>query len=400
MRIGCVTTSFPRFPGDYAGSFVYGLARALAGRGHQIEVVAPEPSEPSAWRRDSDWLNGVRVFSAPYARPRHLQQLFFGAGAPDNLSSKSWVAGLVPAALFALVARAAKRARGWDAVISHWLLPSAFVANLARKRGTPHLAIAHSSDVHLLGRLPLNSLFAQSLLRSADHLGFISNALREEFLRLLPSSLINHARALSSITPMGIDLTDLVSVKPRAELRRDLGLEGFTVLFIGRLVPIKGADVLIDAVRGASNLYVVIAGDGPERAALEKQAKQSGVDARFLGTVDAARRGELLRACDVVTVPSRVLENGRSEGLPLTLIEALGAARPVVAAASGAVDELIDDEVSGLIVPPEDASALHRALTRLQNNRGLVNALSKAGQKRAQEREWSHLAPFYEGLIR
>ncbi len=400
MRIGCVTTSFPRFPGDYAGSFVYGLARALAGRGHQIEVIVPESSEPNAWHRDRDWANGVRVFGAPYVRPRRLQQLFFGAGVPDNLSQKRWVAGLIPAALFALGARTAQRARRWDAVISHWLLPSAFIANPARRRGTPHLAIAHSTDVHLLGRLPLNSLIAQSLLRSADHLGFVSNALREKFLYLLPSPALEHGRAHSSVTPMGIDLMEPVSAKPRAALRRDLGLEGFTVLFVGRLVPIKGVDVLIDAARGMNSLHVVIAGDGPEKDALKKYADQCGVDARFLGSVDAAKRTELLRACDAVSVPSRVLQDGRSEGLPLVLAEALGSSRPVIAAASGAVDELIENEVSGLIVPPDDASALRRALIRLQNDPGFVKSLSRAGQKRAQEREWSNLVPFYEKLIR
>ena len=94
-----ITTSFPRFCGDPAGCFVFGLARELVSRGHLVEIIAPEAKEPADWGEDTPWLEGVRVFAAPYIRPRRLSGLFYGAGVPDNLKWTPALAGLIPSAV-------------------------------------------------------------------------------------------------------------------------------------------------------------------------------------------------------------------------------------------------------------------------------------------------------------
>ncbi|MCP4675673.1 MAG: glycosyltransferase family 4 protein [Deltaproteobacteria bacterium] len=398
-RIGFVTTSFPKHSGDASGSFVFELARALVRSGHTVEVVVPEPAVPADWDHDFDWLRGVRVHGAPYMRPRRLQKLFFGAGVPDNISRNPILAGLVPPALFGLLAQTARRARRWDALVSHWLVPSALISGLARKRDTRHLAIAHSADVHLLGHLPLGRILASAALRGADHMGFVTGGLRDEFLSLLAPTAAVDALKRSSVTPMGVDMDALAQRKSGDDVREDLGLDKFTVLFLGRLVPIKGVDLLIDAAIGASGIQIVIAGDGPERERLEKRASERGIDARFLGWIGPERRADLLGACDAVAVPSRVLQNGRHEGLPLVVLEALGAGCPVIAAASGGISEIIEDDVSGFLVPPGDVDALHSAMMKLKLNPDISRCLSIAGRKRAEVRDWNALVPIYEELI-
>ncbi len=84
MKIGLLTTGFPRFEGDCSGSFLLSLARGVVEHGHEVRVLAPEP------RRDRPvprWP-GIEVSWVPYARPRPLQQTFYGSGAPDNLRLK------------------------------------------------------------------------------------------------------------------------------------------------------------------------------------------------------------------------------------------------------------------------------------------------------------------------
>jgi glycosyltransferase involved in cell wall biosynthesis len=399
LRIGFVTTSFPRYSGDAAGSFVFGLARGLAGRGHRIQVVVPEPSGPSDWQGGADWLDGVEVLAAAYARPRGLQRLFWGDGAPDNMRANPALACLGPFAAVALLAKTSMLARSWDLAVSHWLVPSALAAGVVKVFGVRHIAVAHSADVNLLGRLPFGPWLGAAITRSADHFGFVSCGLRDEFLSLLPNGSAGIARERSSVLPMGIDSEELVSGKSRGKIRRELGINGFCVLFLGRLVPIKGVDLLIDAMRDLQGSTLVVAGDGSMRASLEKRAIDRGVNARFLGFVGPKERAGLLLACDAAALPSRVLSSGRHEGLPVALMEIMQSGRPVVVSATGSMPELVEDGVSGLVVPPNDASALRDALKRLYKNPELAHRLAWDGKRRVKDRDWSAVLNSWEDLI-
>jgi glycosyltransferase involved in cell wall biosynthesis len=385
--------------GDPAGSFVHGLARALARRGHGIEVVCPEPAEPPDWAAGSAWLEGVRVFAAAYARPRWAQRLFFGAGAPDNLQRQPWLVALAPLAIAALARQVRRRETCWDAVVSHWLVPSALAACAPghRSRENPrHLAIAHSGDVHLLRRLPGGRALAGLLARRVDVLGAVTGQLREELADLVGDAGPGPVVA----APMGIDLGSLRPPRSREDIRLDLGLAGdFAVLSLGRLVPIKGTDVLIEAMSGSTEAVLLVAGDGPERARLEPAARDRRVRARFLGAVETRRRAELLAAADAFALPSRVLPDGRHEGLPVALLEAMAAGLPVVATATGGIPEVVEDGVSGLLVPPDDPGALRGALERLASSPGLCRSLGDAARPIGEARDWDALAPLYERLL-
>jgi glycosyltransferase involved in cell wall biosynthesis len=127
-----------------------------------------------------------------------------------------------------------------------------------------------------------------------------------------------------------------------------------------RLDPMKGhADLIAAAARLADRwptLVIALAGDGPMRAPLEALAAATGLAGRirFLGV--RADMADLLAACDLVVLPSRV------EGMPAALIEAASAGRAVVATAVGGVPELVADGRTGWLVPPRDPAALAAAL--------------------------------------
>jgi len=400
-RIGFLTTSFPRHEDDTAGRFVLGQARSLASRGHRVDVVVPEPAEPAGWGDPAaPWLGGVRVAAAPYARPRELQRLFFGAGVPDNLARFPARAALIPTAVAGLYLTARRLCTSWDALVSHWLVPSAVVgAHLPGADSRTHLAIAHSGDLHLLGRLPLGSELARAVLRGADRVGLVAGGQRDEVRELVGRRVWDRSADRVVAAPMGIDPDELCSRRDREELRAEIGLSGFCVLFLGRLVPIKGVDLLIRAVAGRPDWQLVVAGDGPSRGDLERLAREVGANASFVGEVGPTRRAELLAACDTLTLPSRRLEDGRHEGLPLVLLEAMAAGAAVVAAETGGVAELVRHEVSGLLVPTEDVGALGDSLERLADDPGLADRLSRVARGVANERDWRRLAPRFEGLL-
>jgi glycosyltransferase involved in cell wall biosynthesis len=130
---------------------------------------------------------------------------------------------------------------------------------------------------------------------------------------------------------------------------------------VGRLVPVKDQATLVDAVaelgRSGVAATLVIAGDGPERAKLEARAAERGVDLRLLGYRPDVE--QVLAALDVFVLSSI------SEGLSNTILEAMAAARAVVATRVGGAEEMIADGVTGVLVPASDAAAMAAALRRV-----------------------------------
>jgi glycosyltransferase involved in cell wall biosynthesis len=186
------------------------------------------------------------------------------------------------------------------------------------------------------------------------------------------------AAAIDEI-PDALDETRLLAPIGRAAMRRQLGLgdERFVVLALAQLMHRKGLDVLLRAVASLRDprLCVLLAGDGPEAAALRALAAelQLGSAVQFLG------RRNLLAACDLFVLPSR------AEGLGVAALEALGAARPVIASKVGGLADLIQHERSGLHVPPDDPAALAAAIARLRDDPLLRERLAAAGPARVDE---------------
>jgi glycosyltransferase involved in cell wall biosynthesis len=152
---------------------------------------------------------------------------------------------------------------------------------------------------------------------------------------------------------------------PVAPAREGDTTDGAYALVVARLAPEKGVDVAIDACR-AAGIALVVAGDGPERAALEMRAREGGGEVRggevrFFGHVDDARLASLRAGAAIALIPSR-----SAETFGLAAAEAMAEGLPVVASRVGALPELVDEE--GL-VPAGDARALTQAIGRLAGDR-------------------------------
>lgn len=384
MRIGLLTTSFPRHADDVAGQFVLGLARALAARGHVLEVLAPEPSEPIAAPR---WP-GVTVRFVPYMRPRTASRTFYGAGVPDNLSRDplAWL-GLAPFAT-SLFCAVRERRRHWDALVSHWALPCGLIAGALHEH-RPHLSVLHSADLHLLSRLPFRAALAAQLARGADHLSFVSERQRRTFLSWLPAD--HAANAKCHVQPMGFEPPSH-SPRNRSEERQRLGLDRFTLLTVARLVPIKGLAEAIQALRDREDLQWLIAGEGPERSRIARLARDARVHVKLLGTVTGSDKAALFRAADAFVLPSRVLASGRSEGMPAVLFEAMSHHLPVIASNVGGISDHVRHLETGLLFDPRKRGALEASLDHLIAEPSLSAALTTHAYAQSAPHAWSAVA--------
>ena len=167
--------------------------------------------------------------------------------------------------------------------------------------------------------------------------------------------------------------------------------EHLRVGFVGRLIPHKGVDVLLEAVAGDARMSVDIFGAGPEADRLAGEAARLGAADRvvFHGHVDEESVPRTYRRFDVLAVPS-VPMPGWLEQFGRVVVEAQASGIPVVASASGALPDVVGD--SGLLVPPRDPDALRAALGRLLDEPGLWSDLRESGLAGAHRYSWESVA--------
>ena len=163
----------------------------------------------------------------------------------------------------------------------------------------------------------------------------------------------------------------------RAALGREWGLAPGTplVVSVGRLVPAKNQGLAVRALAEVPGVALAIVGDGPLRDELEREAQAAGVADRV---VLAGRRTD---AREVVGAADAAVISSHAEGLPLAALEALAAGTPLVATAVRGLREILTDERTALLVPPDDAAALAAALRRVLADRSLAERLAEKGRQ-------------------
>ncbi|MCB0195309.1 MAG: glycosyltransferase [Anaerolineae bacterium] len=171
------------------------------------------------------------------------------------------------------------------------------------------------------------------------------------------------------------------SVPSRQQVRQKLNLpeDACVIGAVSRLDPVKGIDVLLQAMVSLEDVLLVVVGDGPERDYLQKVANDLNVTMRVHWMGYQANVNAILPAFDIFVQPSL------HEGLPNTVLEAMAARLPVVATAVGGTPELVDHGKTGLLVPSQDVAALSGAIVSLKNNPKWGLQMGQAGFDRIQQ---------------
>jgi len=163
-----------------------------------------------------------------------------------------------------------------------------------------------------------------------------------------------------------------------ASLRRDLGLEMVPVLaFVGRLAPQKNPITLLEAVKKLTEGIVLMVGDGELRSQVEEYIGRHGLEERLRLLGQRGDIPQILAASDIFVLSSDW------EGLPYTIIEAMMSGLPVVATRVGGVPELVENGVTGFIVPPKNPQALAKGLQRLLDDPELRHRMGQLGREKA-----------------
>jgi glycosyltransferase involved in cell wall biosynthesis len=269
------------------------------------------------------------------------------------------------------------RAEGVQHVHAHFAShPAAVAYVIGRLTGIPYSFTAHGSDLHRDRHMLKEKVLASEFVASIS----------EYNKRIIVSECGEEAKSRVAVVHCGVD----TSVFSPTERVAAVG-EPFSILCIGTLHEVKGQTYLVEACRilreKGIDLKCHFVGDGPDQAALEKQVAVAGLRDHvvFHGRRSRDEVAALLAQADVVATPSVPTSDGRREGIPVVLMEAMGSGVPVVASDLSGIPELVRDGKSGLLFPPGDAEQLAAALARLNADPALRARLAAEGRRTVVE---------------
>ena len=383
LKVAYVMSRFPRL----SETFVLYEILAVEDIGIDVElyplireradVVHPEALELCKRARFQPFFSAAVLRSQLHFLRRSPRRYL---GTLRDLLAGTWgslnfFAGAV--AIYPKVAHTARlmQADGIDHVHCHFANhPAAAGFVIHRLTGIPFSFTAHGSDLHvdrhMLGEKLAEAAFAVPISR------YNRDLMIEECGEGVRGKLV--------VIHCGVDTRVFRPVARKAEDGR------FTVLSVGTLHEVKGQKDLVEACRllqeDGVDVVCKLVGDGPDRKALSRQIAAAGLEGRviLLGRRDRSEIAGLLQGADVLAAPSAPTKRGKREGIPIVLMEAMASGVPVVASRISGIPELVEDGVSGLLVPPRDPRSLADALARLHADSSLREALAPAGRAKVE----------------
>jgi glycosyltransferase involved in cell wall biosynthesis len=349
IRIVTFSTLYPNEVQDTHGIFVENRLRHLVGSNKvSARVVAPVPWFPFGGAMFGRYGQLARAplresrFGIDIVHPRYPVLPKIGM----NIAPLSLYAFVKP-----VLARLINDGWDFDLLDAHYVFPDGVAAVLlGRALGKPVTITARGTDINLIPRYPVPRRMIRWAAERADGLITVCAALKDELVRLgIPPERIRTLRN-------GVDLEIFKPIPPQ-QARGALAINGPVLASVGSLIERKGHDLVIRALEHLPKVTLLIAGQGPERAALARLAAALGVEnrVRFLGGIPHERLREIYSAADAL-----VLASSR-EGWPNVLLESMACGTPVIASNVWGAPEIIKSPEAGVLLPDRTASAIASA---------------------------------------
>jgi len=369
-----VNSFFPPWRGG-AETYAYNLARALADRGHEVTVQCGSDPLPAG---------RCNRFGIQIVRHRILTRVYGTPVMPSLVRELGRV----------------------KSDILHGNFPSPYiaftVAVTSRTRYIPAVLTWHND-------LPPVTSGARVLIETHDRT--VLPRYIKSYRRVISTSAYyaERSRILSSlgklvrIVPNGVDCDRFTPLQDGSKVREKLRLGNrFTIIFVAALTKwhrYKGLDVLLHAARSLPpelNYVLMIVGDGELKSHYDSMSHNLGLERRvlFVGDVGDAELPQYYSASNVLILPSKDI----SEGFGLTLLEANATGIPVIASRVGGIPSVVKDGYNGNLVPPNDATALSKAILRMIMNPRKAHEMGRNGRKFAETRDWKKTAAETEAV--
>lgn len=370
MKVLILTSSFPRYEGDYFGPWVLEYARELKRQGHHVYVVAPASEEMPLTILSETNLE-IQRFN--YFFPPSSQKMVAPPGMIPNLKKNKLLFFHIPFLLWKFYQTAKKviQTNKIDIIHSQWVIPGGFIGGLLAQRfQIPHFITSQGAEFFLPQKHPF-SIFTKFTLKRCDLLFPVSKQMGER----AKEYGINHSKI--KVIPNTVNPAIFhPDVPSKFRNKYDIPASAKILLTVRRLVFEKRVEDVIEAFaqQEKNDIYLVIGGDGPDRNKLEKLCRERQIidRVRFLGFVENKNLPPIYAASDIYVLSSQ------QEGLSLSLLESMASGLITISTSSTGGNEVIQSGVNGYLYPVGDIQNLAQIIRK-------VISLSYKDQKKLSE---------------
>ncbi len=374
MKVLMLTTTFPESENNLIGP-TYELAKKLVEKGVYVKALTPHIFNS----KEQEYIKGIDVTRFKYMYPPRFQNLTGGEGILPNIKKSLFSQIQIPFLFFSFFTKCLRISTNYALIHAHWILAGLVAVLIKKIRKHFVILTTHGSDINKIpakGPIRRISIFS---LKSVDLLISVSKDLKSRIIKLgIPAEKI-------LVIPNGVDIDKF-----------DINLEKSNknrLLFVGRLIPVKGLRYLIEAMKyikeALPQVFLTIIGEGYLKESLTQLTKVYSLDENiiFEGKKSHTIINKNLKESSLFVLPSL------SEGLSVAVLEAMACGVPVVASKVGGMPDVIIENQTGILVPPRNSEILaNTIITLLKDNRKITSMGIKARERIEANFSWDIVA--------
>lgn len=354
MKICIIPTMFPKYKGDYYGSFVFDEAKMLVKKGFEVHVVTQHNSDIPY----EEIMEGIHVHRFKWLEPNEFKALVHFKGLIDNFRLLTYVISI----FFNLIILSRKY--DFDILHAHSAIPTGLIGVIVAKiLKKPIFITVHGMDIN---NFENSSIFKRLITFSLNNCTK-TIAVSDNLAKKMRYLKINQNKIV--ILRNAVDTNRFKPLRNK-NLRKYYKIEDdeILILFVGYLDTFKGIFELIDAFGEIKQIYnnikLMIIGNGPKKHELENRVLALDLEksVMFTGNLKPDEMHSYYQAADIFTLPSY------TEGLPLAVLEAMSCGIPVIASNVGGIPEIIRNNENGFLIPPRNNKILKDKLIILIDN--------------------------------
>lgn len=367
-----VTSAFPRQQGEERDIFMLELCRRLA---KEFEVTVLVPHDKGFPKREA--YDGLRIYKHSQS-PFNSARIAYGSGILPNIRKNKWLLFAVPFYfLFQLhCLRRIVRKEKITVINAHWLIPQGLTAVLYKRffnRRIKVIVTVHGTDLLGLSKGFMGRV-QRYVFKHSDRIITVSQP-----MKVILDTLGYGEK--TKVRSMGIDTTQFSPEKKNPNIKKQYGISGPMLLFVGAVIVPKGIETLLRAMpeilKQTPDATLMVVGEGNLTSAMKQLAGDLGITPAviFTGALPHSALPELFATADVFVLPSH------SEGFGLVVAEAMSSGTIVVASALPALCGLIESGTTGFLVPAQDINALADQVVYVLQKRETLHTMGSNARK-------------------
>ena len=395
-------STFPRWKNDTNPPFVYELSKRLT---NDFDVSVLTPNYPGA--KKDEVMDKMKVHRFRYFFKKG-ETLAGSGGILPTLKKSKWNYFKIPFFMFGefLALRKQIKENRPDIIHAHWIIPQGFIAALCKKLyGVEYVVTTWGGDMFIFKNNNFYLRFLKKIYRITLDNSLKSTTVNSVFEKEMKMISKNKEKIL--YIPNGADTNLFNPSKKNNLIRKKYNIEGYFLLFVGRLAEKKGIGYLLDAMPKVLDdkpkTKLMIIGTGLLEKELKQQVKELKIESNiiFTGAIQNNLLPEYYATADIFIGPSITTKGGDREGFPTVFVEAMSSGTPILTTKIDGIKEIIKIGKNGFIVNQKSSRELSKKILEIMQNKDKLNLMKSNSRKIAKkEYDWGVLSKKYKEILK